>query len=78
MTHSPEAEEILQNCLSTIKNYLPQYRRPGQPSFYGLRFRYYARGYHYVHIGQLRQLYKITGDDFFRAWADTLESDITW
>jgi hypothetical protein len=78
MTHSRNAEEVLQDCLSTIRNYLPYYRRPGQPSFYGLRFRYYARGYHYVHIDQLRQLYKITGDGFFRDWADTLQSDITW
>ncbi len=75
LTGSGEVEEILQASLSTLKNYIPLYRRPGKPSFYNLRFRHWSKPYHRVHIRQFRQLYKITGDEFFNDWADIFERD---
>ena len=76
MRRSEEAERVLQNCLSTIKNYVPLYRRPGRPSFYALGLRHYSLGYHHVHIAQLRQLYKMTKDPFFENWVDTFSVDV--
>lgn len=75
LTADSAARQMLQESLSTVKNYLPLFRRPGRPSFYGLRFGHYAANYHALHIRQLQYLYKMTGDSFFREWADTLYHD---
>lgn len=75
LTQDSETEKVLTECLSTVKNYLPLFRRPGKPSFYGLRFRHWSQQYHLVHIKQLRQLYRYTRDPFFSDWADSLKAD---
>jgi hypothetical protein len=75
LTSEPSALEMLQETLSTIKNYLSVFRRPGRPSFYGLRFGHYAANYHILHIKQLQYLHKMTGEPFFKDWADTLYND---
>ncbi len=75
LTKSPEAYEVLQQSLRTIKNYIPSFRRPGKPSLYGLRFGHFAGDYHMIHINQLRMLQRMTGDPAFGEWADSLESD---
>jgi len=75
LTGSEQAEDVLQASLSTIKNYIPVFRRPGGPSFYGLRFGHYSAQYHMIHISQLKYLYKVTGDSYFLDWADTLYLD---
>jgi len=75
LTKSPEAEKILKAGLSTLKNYLPLFRRRGGPSFYGLTFRRFSSQYHKYLIGQLKHLKKMSGDDFFGDWADTLKAD---
>jgi len=75
LTHDPRAESVLQKCLSTIKNYLPLFRRAGKPSFYNLGYRRFDAAYHFVHIRQLDYLARISGDRFFADWADSLELD---
>jgi hypothetical protein len=75
ITGNERAAEILKASLSSLKNYIPLFRRPGKPSYYGLRFGHYAGGYHMMHIRQLRFLEKISGDPFFGEWADTLLVD---
>jgi hypothetical protein len=75
LTKNETAGEILQACLSTLKNYIPLFRRPGKVSLYGLTFRHYALNYHQLHIEQFRYLEKMTGDHFFGAWADTFYND---
>ena len=75
LTADSAACRMFQESLTTVKNYLPLYRRPGKPSLYGLRFGHYAANYHALHIRQLQYLYKMTGDAFFRDWADTLYND---
>ena len=75
LTNDPEAERILKSCFSTIKNSLHLFRRPGRPSFYGLRFGHFTADYHRIHYRQLRYLQKFTGDAFFGDWADTLKAD---
>jgi len=75
MTGNADADRLIQEAISTVRNYIPSYRRPGNPSFYGLTFHHYDANYHKLHIRQLRQLTRFTGDPFFESWADTLESD---
>jgi len=75
LTHDPRAETVLVKCLSTIKNYLPLFRRIGRPSFYNLRFRRFDEEYHLIHIIQLKYLAKMSGDPFFAAMADSLRAD---
>lgn len=75
LTKDQTAHDILQRSLSTIKNYMPSFRRPGRPSYYGLRFGHFAGDYHMCHIDQLRMLHRMTGDPFFAAFADTLKAD---
>jgi len=75
LTADSAARQMLQESLSTVKNYLLLFRRPGRPSFYGLRFGHYAANYHALHIRQLQYLHKMTGDSFFRVWADSLYHD---
>ncbi|UCE25019.1 MAG: hypothetical protein JSU74_02930 [Candidatus Zixiibacteriota bacterium] len=77
LTRSDDVEEILQKSLSTLKNYIPLYRRPGKPSFYNLTYRHWSKRYHRMHIEQCRQLYKITKDEFFNEWADIFEQDFS-
>lgn len=75
LTKNERARDVLNAGFSTVRNYIPFYRRVGKPSFYGLRFGHFAWDYHLRHIKQLRQLEKMTGDPFFGIWADTLEAD---
>ncbi|MEW5924227.1 MAG: D-glucuronyl C5-epimerase family protein [Candidatus Zixiibacteriota bacterium] len=75
LTGSTEAADVLRDSFRTLKNYIPHFRRPGRPSFYGLRFGHYTASYHLVHINQLRYLEKMTGDHFFGDWADSLYLD---
>ena len=75
LTGNDDAKKIFNSCLSTVKNYVPLFRRPGGPSYYGLTFQRYYSGYHNIHIQQLRILEKMTGDTFFGGWADSLYAD---
>jgi len=66
---------LLQASLSTVKNYIPAFRRLGNVSYYGLTFHYYASDYHLLHIRQLRILERMCQDTTFGDWADSLEID---
>ncbi|SYZ72564.1 hypothetical protein TRIP_C20679 [Candidatus Zixiibacteriota bacterium] len=76
LTKDPAAEKMLKDSFSTIKNYIPTFRRPGHASFYGLRFGHYSFQYHPEHIRQLQMLGRMTGDRFFFDWADSLRKDL--
>lgn len=75
LTTDSQAEMILKASLSTIKNYLPLFRRKGGISLYNLHFRRFDVNYHRVHIDQLRDLARMTGDPYFDQWADSLRKD---
>jgi len=74
-TKSDTAARVLKDCFNTVKNYIPLFRRPGKVSYYDLTFRHYDAAYHRFHINQLRHLQRMSGDDFFGKWADSLEAD---
>lgn len=70
-----QSKEILDASLTTLKHYLPQYRSPGQISYYCLKHKKQSESYHRTHIKQLKMLYKITGDEFFKQMADDFYND---
>jgi hypothetical protein len=69
------SKRLLTRSMSTIKNYLPLFRRPDSVSYYNLTYRHYAENYHEVHIEQLRKLYLFSGDTTFAAYADSFRAD---
>ncbi|MFH1373920.1 MAG: D-glucuronyl C5-epimerase family protein [bacterium] len=76
VTKSPEARIVWEVALTTLKHYLPEYRRRGKTSYYCLGHKHLAtREYHAFHISQLRSLARMTDDGFFTIMADVLETD---
>ena len=74
-TRSPEARQLLEGALTTMRDRAATYRREGRVSIYGLRSRTNHYKYHQVHIWQLRLLGRMTGDPFFSELADALAAD---
>ena len=69
------SKNLLQESLATIKEYLPQFRNVGEKSSYCLKHRLQKGNYHYIHIRQVRTMYYITEDDFFKTMMDNLVAD---
>ena len=75
LTKDPKAQEIFSAGLTTLKHYLPDFRNPGGMSFYDLKHKRPNQEYHFKHIEQLKMLYKMTGDKFFKEMADNFYHD---
>ncbi|WP_143423287.1 D-glucuronyl C5-epimerase family protein [Halegenticoccus soli] len=70
------SEALVQAAITTVARHLEEYRVPGEVSWYGLNRGYRGNDfYHAVHIHQLRQLHRITGDDYFDEMRRKFESD---
>ena len=74
-TRSPEARQLLEGALTTMRDRASLYRREGKVSIYGLRSRTNHYKYHQIHIWQLRLLGRMTGDPFFGELADAMAAD---
>jgi hypothetical protein len=74
-TRSPEARQLLEGALTTMRDRAGRYRREGRISIYGLRSRTNHLKYHQVHIWQLRLLGRMTGDRYFTDLGNALASD---
>jgi len=74
-TRSPQARQLLEGALTTMRDRAGLYRREGKVSLYGLRSRTNHYKYHQIHIWQLRLLSRMTGDPYFRELAGELASD---
>jgi hypothetical protein len=74
-TRSPEARQLLEGALTTMRDLAGKYRREGKVSLYGLHSRTNHVKYHEVHIWQLRLLGRMTGDPYFTELAEALASD---
>jgi len=72
---TPESEKFLKGALTTAKAYIPKFRHPGSKSYYCLKHKSYNPTYHATHIKQMSHLYKMTGDPFFKEWADIFTKD---
>lgn len=75
LTKNKSAKNVLDGSLTTLKHYLPEFRSKGEKSFYCLKHKIQSERYHQTHIEQLKMLFKMTGDDFFRQMADDFYQD---
>jgi len=66
---------LLQASITTVKQYITEFRNKGDISFYCLKHAMKNPKYHMIHIHQLTMLYKITGDEYFQTMADNFYSD---
>jgi D-glucuronyl C5-epimerase C-terminus len=64
-----------EGALTTVKDNVHRYRRPGKISYYDLyHFTYWPKKHMHV-IASLRRIAIFTGDSFFSRWADKFYSD---
>ena len=75
LTHDERAKALFRAAVTTIKDHLSAYRRPGWISCYCLEHRSTNANYHGMHIGQLLQLYHMTGALVFAREADAFMDD---
>jgi 4-amino-4-deoxy-L-arabinose transferase-like glycosyltransferase len=76
MSKDPRAKRMWDQCLTTIKHYLPEYRRVGTTSLYCLGHREPASAdYHALHISMCRELTRLSGDPFFAEMAEQFYAD---
>jgi hypothetical protein len=74
---SPDAQRMYDICLTTLKHYLPDYRRPESISYYCLGHHEIPDStYHGLHISMCRELYRISGDTSFLNRARELNRDV--
>jgi hypothetical protein len=77
ITQSADAKQMYDNCLTTLKHYLPEFRRPDTLSYYCLGHHHVADAeYHALHISMFRELFRISGDSIFLEYARALNSDV--
>jgi len=76
VTKKAEALRIWELSLTTLKHYLPWFERRGRASLYCLgHFLPVSIGYHNIHIGQMGNLYLMTGDEYFRSMERLMVED---
>lgn len=76
VTGSDSAKLVWDLSVTTLKHYLPSYRRDGDYSYYCLGHKGPASPeYHRLHIRQMEQLHAITGDPLFSRMAETFRAD---
>ena len=74
-THDRGVRHLLLGAITTVRDHIARFRRPGELSLYDLRNRTQHVKYHEIHIWQLRFLSRITGDPYFWQMANTIASD---
>jgi len=75
LKHDGLSKLILNASLTTMEEYLPDFRNPGGCSFYCLKHRVESAKYHYIHIILLDRLDRIVEEDYFAIMRDLFESD---
>jgi hypothetical protein len=71
----PLARRVLEGAITTMRDRVERFRRPGKISWYNLRNRVAHRVYHGFHISQLRALATAVGDPWFDDFATVLAGD---
>lgn len=70
-----DAKEWLLAALTTFDDRIEAFRVPGGPSDYCLEHEGQIDEYHSTHVGQLEELYDMTGHDRFHEVAEAFRSD---
>ena len=75
VTRDERARELFRGAVTTVRHYLPSFRRTRWISCYCLAHRSTNANYHRMHVGQLLELFKLTGSTVFARAADRFQSD---
>lgn len=75
LTRDDRARQLFRGAVTTVKHYLPKFRRDGWISCYCLAHRGANATYHNMHVGQLLALYRMTGALVFARAADAFSND---
>jgi hypothetical protein len=75
LTHDARALEVFRGAATTSQMYARVFRRPGWLSLYCLAHRDVNPFYHSYHVGQLLELYRMTGAVVFARYADQFSED---
>lgn len=75
LERDPEVKMYIDATLTTLQDKLPMFRDPGNISYYCLKHRHVDPVYHLHHIYLVNYLYRMTGEQFFSSFADSLYSD---
>jgi hypothetical protein len=75
LTRDPRALDVFRGAATTVARYVRAFRNPGWISRYCLLHGTPNDKYHEIHVQQLLDLYRLTGDAGFARLADTLEGD---
>lgn len=71
VSRDDQARKVYDMSLTTLKHYLPDYLRGDEGSYYCLGHLFHAtNAYHSLHVRQMRELYQLTGDQFFSDMAE--------
>jgi len=77
VTSNPDAKLVWDLSLTTLKHYLPNYRRVGQTSYYCLGHLYPAtEAYHALHTQMMGYLEQMNGDALFNRMREAFEADV--
>ena len=76
-TGDPRARTVYDMAVTTLKHYIPYYLQDCQTSLYCLGHRNEASlGYHHLHIRQMQELHRLSGDPFFQEMAKAFEAHL--
>ena len=75
LNHDPEVKNYLMGAITTIKHYVDEYRVEGEISYYCRDHHVQSDRYHMIHINQLQNLTRISGDPFFKEEATKFKDD---
>ena len=75
LTHDAQALEVFRGAATTSQLYAATFRQPGWISLYCLAHRDVNPYYHNYHVGQLLELYRMTGAVVFARSADQFSAD---
>jgi hypothetical protein len=74
-TRSRSARHILEGAITTMRDRLGDFRRPGRVSLYCLHHREVILHYHVIHVWQIRLLGRITGDGWYLRMSTAFRRD---
>jgi hypothetical protein len=75
LTRDPDARLLVLGALTTVRHYLPAWRRPGWVSRYCLAHPVQSTHYHLVHTSLAYEVYQMTGSTWWGRLGDLLVGD---
>jgi hypothetical protein len=75
VNNDKKSEQLLQACLTTIRQYISEFRRESDVSLYCLKHQIQSSTYHRIHAEQLDMLYRISGEPYFKEMSENFYND---